>query len=78
MDNAFHLCQFHAEAANLHQAVAASHEIDIPVRAVAHDVSGPISGLIAFFPGKGIRHKYFLRLLRPVQIAACDLHPCDP
>ena len=72
----FDLAQFDAESADLHLMIVASHELDVAVGEIAHQVAGlvhPGSWLAA----EGIGNKFFGGQLRPAVITTAHAHATD-
>ena len=77
-DDALHLLEFDAEAANLHLAVASSHKLYVTIGQETHDVARAIDTLVFLVRGEGIGDVNLSRLLRTVQISPAHLWSGNP
>ena len=77
-DDALHLLELDAEAANLHLAVASSHKLDVTIGQETHDVARAVDALVFFVGGEGVGDVNLSRLLRTVQIAPAHLWSGNP
>ena len=77
-DNAFHLLEFDAETAYLDLPVFASHELDVAVGEIAHDVAGAIDMAVLLTAVKWIGDIDLSGFLGTVEVAPAHLRTSSP
>ena len=77
-NDAFNLFEFDTKTANFHLPILTSHELDVTIRKIAHDIASTVYMRVFFAGIEGVGNIDLSGFLWTVKIATAHLRSCDP